>query len=80
MSFFRDESGSVCCYMPIAVIEHQGQMTFDCEGQGHYVCDVRDINTQTWYKTNDNDNPMPVSKTNGTKSAIVVLYGKLINE
>ena len=74
---FRDKTGSVCSYEAISVIEHQGAMTSDGEGQGHYICDVKHKSTQTWYKTNDNDNPLPISISNVTKRAIVVLYKKL---
>ena len=80
ITFFRDETGSECSYEPIAVIEHQGQMTQDGEGSGHYICDVKQRSTQTWYKTNDNETPIPVSINNVTKSAIVILYKQLKKE
>ena len=55
-------------------------MTRDGEGQGHYICDVKQGSTQTWYKTNDNESPIPVSINNVTKCAIVILYKQLKKE
>ena len=59
----------------IACIEHQGQMTRDGEGQGHYICDVKAKDNQ-WYRTNDNDSPVQISKQHVSKKAAVVLYRK----
>ena len=74
---FRDQSSSVSSYEPIAVIEHQGQMTSQGEGQGHFICDVKQRNTETWYKTNDNQDPISIPIQSVTKNAIVVLYKQL---
>ena len=41
---YRDYQGTRSNYLPVAVISHQGQMTTDGEGQGHYICDVRTKN------------------------------------
>ena len=51
-------------------------MARDGEGQGHYRCDVKEKDTQTWYQTNDNNHPVPISIDNVTKMAVVVLYSK----
>lgn len=61
----------------MAIIEHQGQMTQDGEGQGHYICDVKNLEDQNWYRTNDNKNPVQISVGNVTKNAVVVLFHKL---
>ena len=51
---FRDESGTDASFEPIAVIDHQGEMTRDGEGQGHYICDLIHKDSQNWYRTIDN--------------------------
>ena len=60
---------------PIALIEHQGQMTSDGEGQGHYICDVK-TKDNYWFRTNDNKLPVPVLQNNVSKKSAVVLYKK----
>ena len=62
-------------FEPIALIEHQGKMTIDEEGQGHYI---RDIKTKDnyWFRTNDNKLPVPVLQNNVSKKSAVVLYKK----
>ena len=52
-------------------------MTRDGEGQGHYICDVKQMGTNTWYKTNDNSDPTPIKRDDVTKHAVVVLYKRL---
>ena len=52
------------------------QMTTDGEGQGHYRCDVKTKHGQ-WYKTNDNELPVAVTKRNLSKKCVVVLYSKI---
>ena len=75
----RDKTGSEKRYEPLAVIEHQGQMTSAGEGQGHYICDIKNKDDQAWYRTNDNKNPIKISNNNVTKKPVVVLYKKLLN-
>ena len=76
---YRDEIGTESGYEPLAIIEHQGQMTKKGEGQGHYICDIRNKEDQLWYRTNDNHNPVPISINNVTKHPVVVLFKKIIN-
>ena len=80
MYFLRDERGLDANYEAIAVIEHQGSMTRDQEGQGHFICDVKHTGSDIWYRTNDNHNPTPVSCNNVTKKAIVILYKRSIKD
>ena len=75
MIIFRDNSGTQSFYEAIALIEHQGQMTSDGEGQGHYVCDIKTKNNH-WYRTNDNNLPVAIKEENVTKNSLVVLYKK----
>ena len=62
--------------MPIAVIQHQGQMTSDGEGVGHYICDVKSKDKDMWFQTNDNQIPVSISANEVTQSPVVVLYKK----
>jgi ubiquitin C-terminal hydrolase len=60
----------------LAVIEHSGSMTSDGDRQGHYICDVKSSQSKTWFKTNDNMDPVPINLDSVTKKAVVVLYKK----
>ena len=51
-------------------------MTGDGEGQGHYVCDVKSSKSNSWFRTNDNNDPVPISHRSVTKNAVVILYKK----
>ena len=53
-------------------------MTNDGEGQGHYTCDVKTNNGQ-WYRTNDNEVPVQITKRKLSKKCAVVLYSKIEN-
>ena len=74
--YYRDYLGTRSKFQSIAVISHQGQMTSDGEGQGHYTCDVRTKDGQ-WYKTNDNEVPVKITKRKLSKKCAVVLYSKI---
>ena len=73
----RDSLGTFTAFEPIALVEHQGQMTQDGETQGHYICDLEDIESLTWFRTNDNQPPMAISLDCVTKTPVVVLYRKI---
>ena len=60
----------------MAVISHTGQMTSDGEGQGHYTCDVL-AKDGRWYRTDDNEAPIPIFKRQLSKKYTVVLYSKI---
>ena len=51
-------------YGPIAVIEHEGTFTTSKKTEGHYVCDVKNIQDGKWYNTNDESIPkyIPLKK------------------
>ena len=53
-------------------------MRTDGEGQGHYTCDVKTNNGQ-WYRTNDNEVPVQITKRKLSKKCAVVLYSKIEN-
>ena len=67
-------SGTEGTYKAIAAIEHQGGMTADGEAQGHYICDVKLRNSDKWFRTNDNQSPVPILQKNVTKSGVVILF------
>ena len=75
----RDNDGSRCKYQAIAVISHHGQMTADGEGRGHYTCDVRTVGGH-WYRTNDNEAPVRISRRKLSKKCTVVLYSKIVKD
>ena len=52
-------------------------MSEDGETQGHYICDLEDKQTLVWFRTNDNQEPIPISLDNVTKNAVVILYRKI---
>ena len=58
----------------LAIIEHEGSMTSDGESQGHYICDVKCKETNSWFRTNDNQNPVAITCQSVTKNAVVILY------
>jgi hypothetical protein len=49
-------------------------MTTDGDAQGHYICDVKWKESETWFRTNDNMIPIPILSQNVTKNAVVILY------
>ena len=73
-NIFRDKTKSEAWFEPLAVIEHRGSMTRDGEGQGHYICDVKSNISKTWHRTNDNNDPISISRGCVTKNGVVVLY------
>ena len=74
--YLRDRSRSEGEFEVLAVIEHEGNMTEDGDGQGHYICDVKCKQSNSWFKTNDNANPLPIYLQNVTKYGVVILYKK----
>lgn len=52
-------------------------MTADGEAQGHYICDVKLKNSGKWFKTNDNQTPVPILQQNVTKYGIVILFQRI---
>ena len=73
-NIFRDKNKSEAWFEPLAVIEHRGSMTRDGEGQGHYICDVKSNISKTWHRTNDNNDPISISRGCVTKNGVVILY------
>ena len=74
---FRDKSREYTQYEPIALVEHQGHISEDGETQGHYICDLEDMETSAWFRTNDNRVSIPISITDVTTNPVVILYKKI---
>jgi hypothetical protein len=74
---FRDRSGNYSSFEPIAIVEHQGHLYQDGETQGHYICDLEDEETLKWFRTNDNQIPIPIELESITKNPVVILYKKI---
>ena len=75
--FSRDRSGNYSTFEPIAIVEHQGQLSQDGETQGHYICDLEDKETLKWFRTNDNQIPILIELISVTQNPVVILYKKM---
>ena len=75
--YYRDENGSEAWYEAISVLEFHGSISNSGESRGHYTCDVKDAQTGTWYRTNDNCNPVQIQKKDVSKHGYVVLYRQI---
>ena len=74
---YRDNSEETVQFNPVALIEHQGYMSEGGQTQGHYICDLQDKETGLWFRTNDNQKPVPISLNNVTNKPVVILYRKI---
>ena len=73
----RDSCGIVSGYAAIAVIEFQGTITRAGDSQGHYICDIKDKETNLWFRTNDNRNPIQISTSQVSKKPYAVLFKRM---
>ena len=64
-------------YEAIAVIQHEGDIAKDGETQGHYICDIKWKCSSTWFRTNDNLIPIPISVQDVTKKGVIILYKRI---
>ena len=70
-------------YQSISVIEYRGTATGSsrsgsrADSRGHYTCDVKDISTDSWYRTNDNANPLQIPVADVSKQGYVILYKRI---
>ena len=64
-------------YEPIAVIDYRGSLANSGQSQGHYTCDVKDVITNAWYRTNDSCTPIKIEINEVSKHGYVVLYKQL---
>ena len=73
----RDYAGANGNYEAIAVIQHEGGIATDGITQGHYICDIKWKHSSTWFRTNDNSIPIPMSLQEVTKKGVVILYKQI---
>ena len=71
---FRDTFGTMTTYEAIAAIEFDGALRLDGQSHGHYKCDVKDKESKSWFRTNDNRTPVSIDTENVTRLPYVVLY------
>ena len=57
-----------------AVIEYSGRLTSTGESQGHYFCDVKDKETNLWFRTNDNSHPVKIGIAEVSKNGYAFLF------
>ena len=77
MYIFRDAGAFQTWYEAISVIEYKGRLTSTGESQGHYVCDIKDKNTNLWFRTNDNCDPIQISASDVSHNGYVILYKRI---
>ena len=52
-------------------------MTQDGDAQGHYICDIKQKDCDTWFRSNDNMIPVELLPEDVTKKAVVILYKRI---
>ena len=77
MIFYRDSTDKVSKFEAVSVIEFQGSVSSSGRSQGHYICDIKERSTQQWYRTNDNNHPVPIEVEDVSQMGYVILYRKL---
>ena len=65
-------------FLPISIIHHRGNVV-GMSTEGHYLADVRNIETNSWYRTSDNDPPVDITHSGLTKMGYIFLYKKSRN-
>ena len=70
-----DNNGRSAKFFPIAIIHHSGNVIGETTS-GHYRADVKNYNTNKWYRTSDNDPPEDLSRKGLTQMGYIFLYKK----
>ena len=70
----RDEEGCQAFYAPVSVIEFDGTLNNFGESEGHYLCDVKDKTSRSWFRTNDDRFPEEIEIADVSKCGYVILY------
>ena len=70
----RDDGGFYHLYEPFAIIAHAGEIKSTGESTGHYICDVKEKYSNSWFRTNDSNIPYQINDRDVTKDAYIVLY------
>ena len=75
--FLRDFQDVDARYKAVSVLEFLGSINSSGVSQGHYICDVQDKSTTSWFRTNDNSFPVSINEDQVSKKAYVVLLKRL---
>ena len=76
---YRDEGGFQAFYEPISVVEFIGVLTRTGQSNGHYISDIKDIETKAWFRTNDDHDPVEIPVSAASKRGYVVLFKRVQN-
>ena len=60
-------------YESVAVLEYDERLRRTGESGGHYTCDVKESVSKMWFRTNDDQEPIPIKVSDVSKNAYVVL-------
>ena len=71
-----DKDKKVGKFLPIAIIHHSGSI-IEQTTRGHYRADVKNKETETWFRTSDNDQPKELNLNSLTKLGYIFLYKKI---
>ena len=74
-----DANGKSANFSPLSIIYHIGDVVGNTT-QGHFMADVRNKNTNSWFRTSDNDPPKPITENGLTKMGYIFLYKKTRTE
>ena len=70
----KDSKNAASFYEAISVVEFNGTLQSSGESQGHYICDIMDKSSKSWYRTNNNSRPFQIRLQDVSKYGYVVLY------
>ena len=69
--------GVLSKYEAIAVVVFSGRVDNFGQSHGHYTCDVKDKESNTWFRTNDSTDPVSIEVEDVSKIPYVVLYKRI---
>ena len=70
-----DVNGRTAQFEPISIIHHIGHVIGNTT-QGHYLADVKNKVTNSWFRTSDNAPPEDITEIGLTKMGYIFLYKK----
>ena len=73
-----DVNGRTAQFDPISIIHHIGHVIGNTT-QGHYLADVKNKYTNSWFRTSDNAPPVDITHSGLTKMGYIFLYKKSRN-
>ena len=68
-----DSQGNEGTFNCISIVEHTGVLYQDGGSSGHYTADVYNNFTKSWWRTSDNERPVPLSIADVTKKGFIFL-------